>query len=129
MIVGGVVAQNGAVLLGKRAPTRALAPGVWDIFGGHVKPGERAEDALVREIYEELGVRVTHLSVLEVLDNPHVLGGPFAVFIVDAWEGVPHNDAPEEHTEIRWFSPGQLAGISLAHPAYVALLRRALNAW
>lgn len=128
MMVGGLLAQNGAILLGKRAPTRALAPDAWDVFGGHVKLGERAEEALVRELNEELGIHATRFSVLEIFDNPHVPDGPFVVFVVDDWEGVPQNNAPHEHTEIRWFSSGQFAGISLAHPAYAALFRRALIA-
>lgn len=128
MIVGGLLAQSGSILLGKRAPTRALAPDAWDVFGGHVKPGERIEEALVRELNEELGVHATCFSVVEIFNDPHVPDGPFVLFVVDDWEGVPHNNAPDEHTEIRWFSIGQLTGISLAHSEYAALFRRALSA-
>lgn len=33
-------------------------PNYWDLFGGHVEPGESAETALLREIQEELGIEV-----------------------------------------------------------------------
>jgi 8-oxo-dGTP pyrophosphatase MutT (NUDIX family) len=43
------MAAVGALLLGRRADDRARLPGAWDIFGGHVEPGEDAAHALHRE--------------------------------------------------------------------------------
>jgi len=37
-------------------------PGFWDLFGGYVDPGETLEEALVREIQEELGVSVGEVT-------------------------------------------------------------------
>lgn len=116
--------RNGAVLLGKRAPTRQLAPDVWDVFGGHVEPGETAEAALVRELREELGIFVNQVTLLEVLDDPQLPDGAFTLFLVDDWVGVPSNNSPEEHTEIRWFSLDEVERLPLAHPAYVSLITR-----
>ena len=60
--VGALVVQEQEVpqlLLGRRAGGRAFYPGVWDVPGGHCEPGEPPEQALVRELREELGVTPT----------------------------------------------------------------------
>lgn len=126
MIVGGLLVKHGTLLLGKRSPQRTLAPNVWDVFGGHAEPGESGEAALVRELDEELGIQATHVTLLEVLDDPHPFDGALSLFLVEAWEGVPHNHCPEEHSEIRWFSLEEIEQIPLAHPAYATVCRRLL---
>ena len=44
------------VLLGLRSPAKNVWPGYWDIIGGHVEDGESLDDALIREVQEEVGV-------------------------------------------------------------------------
>lgn len=48
--------EKGEILLVKRA--RDPKEGLWDVPGGFVKPGESAEEAVRREIGEELGVEI-----------------------------------------------------------------------
>jgi isopentenyldiphosphate isomerase len=50
--------DKGELFLQKRALTKDLLPGYWDSsVGGHLSPGEKTEDALKRETFEELGLR------------------------------------------------------------------------
>ena len=46
---------DGRVLLAKRPEGKAMA-GLWEFPGGKVEPGETPEDALIRELKEELAI-------------------------------------------------------------------------
>lgn len=43
------------VYVHRRSADRRLLPGIWDVVGGHLEPGESPEEALAREIEEETG--------------------------------------------------------------------------
>jgi isopentenyldiphosphate isomerase len=50
--------EKGELFLQKRSMTKDLLPGKWDTsVGGHMSPGESAEEALKREAGEELGLK------------------------------------------------------------------------
>ena len=65
--VGAVVLDGERVLLARRG--QAPGQGKWSIPGGLVHLGERLEDALVREIEEESGLRVRVLGLCGVIDR------------------------------------------------------------
>jgi 8-oxo-dGTP diphosphatase len=52
------VVRRGDALLVTRRPDRPGRPGQWEFPGGKVEPGEREQEALAREIREELGCDV-----------------------------------------------------------------------
>src|SRR5436190_23294131 len=62
-VVAAVVFDGERLLLTQRPPGGAH-PLRWGCPGGKVEPGEAAEAALAREVREELGVRVTAMSVM-----------------------------------------------------------------
>ncbi|EJN1471525.1 nucleoside triphosphatase NudI [Citrobacter freundii] len=54
-IVCPLIQNDGCYLLCKMADDRGMFPGQWALSGGGVEPGERIEEALRREVREELG--------------------------------------------------------------------------
>jgi mutator protein MutT len=50
--------ERGRVYVQRRTAERRLFPGIWDIVGGHLEPGETPEQALAREVEEETGWKV-----------------------------------------------------------------------
>ncbi len=48
-------------------------------------------------------------------------------FLVTSWQGEPVNAAPEEHDQLRWFRPCELADLEMAHPAGLSSILRAVH--
>jgi mutator protein MutT len=83
--VGAVLVDQGAILLVRRGKEPLL--GRWTIPGGTVELGETLEEALVREMIEETGLRVRPREVLHVFDRVVKEGGRvrYHYVIVDYW--------------------------------------------
>ena len=48
--VAAFIVKDKKILLGKRSAERKFYPDIWDVFGGHLNPGETTEEALRREL-------------------------------------------------------------------------------
>jgi 8-oxo-dGTP diphosphatase len=103
VVVGAAIVRGGRVLAARRmAP--ASAAGRWEFPGGKVEPGETEAESLVREIVEELGVRVT---VLGWLAGEQPIGARYVlrVGLASLDDGEP---TPTEHDQVRWLSADEL---------------------
>ncbi|MEM2917775.1 MAG: NUDIX hydrolase [Candidatus Bathyarchaeia archaeon] len=65
--VGAIIICDGKILLEKRKGEPGK--GKWSVPGGLVELGERAEDAVVREVKEETGLVVADPELIDVVDN------------------------------------------------------------
>ncbi len=127
--VGGLLVRDGRVLLGLRSADAAWLAGAWDVFGGHVEPGESAEQALVRELREELGIDATGWRAVGGIAGERPEPWRLRVFAVHAWDGEPANLQPREHAALRWCTPADAqALLAPAHAGFAALLHRAMTA-
>lgn len=72
--VGILVKPDGSFLLTSR-PAGKVYEGYWEFPGGKLEVGEAVEDALRRELFEELGIRVevTQPWQVQLVDYPHAL--------------------------------------------------------
>lgn len=72
--VGILLRPDGALLLSTRPPGKAYA-GYWEFPGGKIEAGETVEQALRRELIEELGITIGSAAVWQVTehDYPHAL--------------------------------------------------------
>ena len=124
-IAVAVLVRDGHVLLAHRHPSRRWYPDCWDLLGGHVEPGERPEVAVVRECFEELGVRIRDARPVAISFGDPALD--MHAFLVTRWEGEPVNSAPEEHDDLRWFRPGELAELTMADPMALSGILEAIE--
>ena len=61
-----IYTATGKVILQKRKSNKATYAGVWSVTGGHVLEGENNEDAIIREIKEELNLNIEKEKVIFV---------------------------------------------------------------
>ena len=124
LVAGAMIVREGEILLGRRSPHRRICPNTWDLIGGHLEAGETADQALVRELGEEIGVEPTDYRLLGVIDFTLEAGEPlhFQLYRVDAFKGTPRL-LDDEHTELRWFDSIEAAALpDLASPRYRSFL-------
>lgn len=105
-VVGGAILHEGRVLASRRTEPPRLA-GLWEFAGGKVEPGESDEQALVRELQEELRVEV---EVGERLGGD-VLIGESAVLRVYLCRLLSGEPALVDHDAHRWLSAGDLLDV------------------
>jgi 8-oxo-dGTP diphosphatase len=67
-----ITRPDGSVLLAQRPPGKAYA-GYWEFPGGKLEVGETVEQALKRELHEEIGIDIgaVHRWKVELMDYPH----------------------------------------------------------
>jgi 8-oxo-dGTP pyrophosphatase MutT (NUDIX family) len=110
-----LIRPDGRVLLGLRAPSKKVWPSHWDTIGGHVEDGETLDDALVREVQEETGVTPTQFRLIATVRErqPERYGDALHyIYAVTAWQGGDPANICDEHTELRWFSIGEMRGLA-----------------
>lgn len=107
VVACALIDADGRVLIAQRPQGKALA-GLWEFPGGKIEPGETPEQALVRELREELGI-VTKEPCLAPLtfashayERFHLL---MPLFICRRYEGIP---AGREGQALKWVRPKAL---------------------
>jgi len=124
LVVGAAVVRHGRVLATRRTHPPEAA-GQWEFPGGKVEPGEDPDDAVVREIAEELGctVRVTGMLGGAQPVKPGYTLRVAVAELVDDGEPVPH-----EHDALRWLAPEELDQVAWLAPdlPFLAELRELL---
>ena len=103
-----LIDADGRVLLAKRPQGRPMA-GLWEFPGGKVEPGETPEAALIRELEEELAIRVTPSCLAPFTFASH--GYPafhllMPLYLCRSWEG---EISPQQGQELAWVRASRLA--------------------
>ena len=124
VVAVALIDVDGRVLIAKRPEGKQLA-GLWEFPGGKVEPGERPEQALIRELKEELDIDVKESCLAPFVfashayDSFHLL---MPLYLCRRWDGVV---AAREHDALAWVKPNKLSDYPMppADEPLVAWLR------
>lgn len=124
VVAVALVDVDGRVLIAKRPEGKKLA-GLWEFPGGKVEPGERPEQALIRELKEELGIDVNEACLAPFVFASHAYESfhlLMPLYLCRRWSGVV---VKHEHAALAWVKPNQLSDYPMppADEPLVAWLR------
>jgi len=115
-----LVDRDNRVLIAKRPAGKPMA-GLWEFPGGKVVDGETPEQALVRELHEELAIEVRDTCLApftfasHAYDAFHLL---MPLFLCRTWDGEIQS---REGQEVKWVRASRLSGYPMP-PADVPLI-------
>ena len=107
VVAAALVDVDGRVLIAQRPKGKPLED-LWEFPGGKMDPSERPEDALIRELGEELGIKVMAACLAPLTfashayEDFHLL---MPLYICRKWEGFV---AAREGQALKWARPKQL---------------------
>lgn len=120
VVACALVDADGRVLIAKRPAQKDMA-GLWEFPGGKVVDGEPPEEALIRELREELGINVTQACLAPLTfashryENFHLL---MPLYICRRWS---ETVTAKEGQDLKWVKPRNLKDYPLL-PADVPLI-------
>lgn len=107
VVACALIDPDNRVLICKRPEGKALA-GLWEFPGGKLENGETPEDALIRELDEEIGITVRHACLAPLTfashryETFHLL---MPLYVCRRWDGFV---SPREGQETAWVRPVRL---------------------
>ncbi|KGB51802.1 NUDIX hydrolase [Sphingopyxis sp. LC81] len=112
VVAAALVDRDGRLLVQQRPEGLSMA-GLWEFPGGKLEPGETPEQALIRELGEELAIDVDHACLApacfasDMLGDRHLL---LLLYVCRKWRGTP---AAQHASALRWVRPVELHGLDM----------------
>ena len=110
-VVGAVIIENNKILCAQRGPSKSL-PLKWEFPGGKIEAGETPQEALRREILEEMQCKVEIGGQVEHTVYEYDFGiVHLTTYYCKLVEG---NPVLTEHVSMKWLAPDELKSLDWA---------------
>lgn len=111
IVVVALLRRGNKLFIAKRADTKQTWPGRYELIGGHVDPGETLEDALKREVREEINVEVTVGQIVGAFTYESEATFKVEICYLCELADVSAEPVinPDDHSEGQWIDSSQLA--------------------
>jgi 8-oxo-dGTP diphosphatase len=122
----GVISDGRDNILVSRRPEHVHQGGLWEFPGGKVEPGETVQQALHRELLEELAIEVRSCEPLLTISHDYADKSVLLdVWWINTFEGEPHG---REGQPLRWVAGNELRGLDFpqANDAILAAVEQKL---
>lgn len=112
VVAAALVDRDGRLLVQQRPEGLSMA-GLWEFPGGKIEPGENPEQALIRELGEELAIDVDHACLApacfasDTLGDRHLL---LLLYVCRKWRGTP---VAQHASALRWVRPVELHSLAM----------------
>lgn len=103
--VGAAIIKDDKILLIKRL--KEPEGGFWALPGGKLDLFETCEDAVIRETFEELGIKIHNpflLSLMDMWNENEAYHWVAPIYLVTDFDGIPQIQEPQKHAAFDWFS-------------------------
>jgi len=125
-----ILIKDNKILIGKRPEDKKVYAGLWDVFGGHLKGDETPEDAMKREVKEELGIEIIDYKFFYLMKNDvdptskRVYNHYF--FVAIKWNGEIKKENLNEIKVLKWITKEELDGLEFS-PSLKEVLKNVLK--
>jgi 8-oxo-dGTP diphosphatase len=112
VVAVALVDPDGRVLLAQRPEGKSMA-GLWEFPGGKVEAGETPEQALIRELAEELGIAVKEACLAPFTFASHTYAAfhlLMPLYVCRRWDGTP---MARHHAALKWVRPRDMREIPM----------------
>lgn len=108
--VVGILEKDNKILITQRPPGKPYS-GFWEFPGGKIEADEASQDALIRELYEELGIKVT--SAHPWFTHHHAY--PDKTVSLEMWWVTEFSGEPkgQENQILKWATYSEMLNLSL----------------
>ncbi|GKV56599.1 NUDIX hydrolase [Sporosarcina sp. NCCP-2222] len=123
-VVASIIHNSEGQILCARRSLQMPLPGYWEFPGGKVEPGESPQDAVIREIQEELACTIQVGAFVEdTIHSYETFTIRLVTYFAQILAGAP---AAQEHSELRWVPWQKLRSLDWA-PADVPAVERVIE--